>query len=86
MSIDILGSASRQPSIIWRALTSVAKRVQAYNVKMQHRSRLRADRKILMSKPDHMLKDIGVNRSEIDIVLYYEREIDKVRANGFMPR
>jgi uncharacterized protein YjiS (DUF1127 family) len=35
--------------------------------------RIRQDRRALQSMPDHMLRDIGVSRSEIDSVLRYGR-------------
>jgi uncharacterized protein YjiS (DUF1127 family) len=50
-------------------------------------SQLRADRRRLMEYPDHMLRDIGIARSEIDSALRHGREGRPLPAEaGFVGR
>jgi uncharacterized protein YjiS (DUF1127 family) len=50
-------------------------------------AKLRADRRQLMEYPDHMLRDIGISRSEIDSALRHGRHGRPLLATGdFMSR
>jgi uncharacterized protein YjiS (DUF1127 family) len=77
--------SQKRPALLYEMAHAVRRAVKANSDHMAKRRRIRADRKLLMSMPDHMLKDIGIYRSEIDYVLEYGREIDKARTIGRLP-
>lgn len=52
---------------------------------MARKARIRADRHRLLEMPDHILKDIGIARSEIDFAVNNGREIDRIRDFGRLP-
>lgn len=88
MSIDYL-KAGLSPRIHQPAISAVVlvvrSALKAFGNYLERRQRIRSDRIQLMSKPDHMLKDIGIKRSEIDFVVNHGREINRIREIGRLP-
>lgn len=71
-----------RPSPFLEMADAVKQAIKIHGDRMAKRRRTKADKELLMSKTDHMLKDIGISRSEIDFALYHGREIDKARTAG----
>ena len=76
-------TTSRGRSTPFFDMARAAKRaIKGYSERMAKRRRMRAEKELLMSMPDHMLKDIGISRSQIDPALHQGRESDKIRTIG----
>jgi uncharacterized protein YjiS (DUF1127 family) len=78
-------TSRERPSLFLEMAHAVRHAIKTHGERAARRRRIRADRKLLMSMPNHMLKDIGIRRSEIDYVVNYGREIDKTRTIGRLP-
>jgi uncharacterized protein YjiS (DUF1127 family) len=85
MPTNIIGVASENSahtSKTWSIVAAAIEALKNFNSEVKRSRRIRADREVLMSMPEHMLHDIGIRRSEIDYVVRHGREIDRIREKA----
>ena len=74
----VRGNGSVVPSVIG----AIAASGPEFAKHIARRVRINADRRRLAEMPDHILKDIGIGRSEIDYRVEYGRAEDEARILG----